>query len=312
MAAHWLGIIRPVNLILLALGMYALDVFVLQPNFTTYGILFTLEEWQFFLLVMAVVLICAGGYMINDYFDQQTDRINKPEKVFIGEGKLNPATVYKVYMLITGIGFGLGVYLSLAIDFWRLTAIFVLAIALLYFYATTFKKVALAGNLIVAFLSALSLLLVFVFEPHLYQLARPGDYYIAELCTRFILTMSFFAFSTTMVREIVKDMEDVQGDRQTGAKTLPVRWGMGVSKFVALIFVLITIGALGYLLVSVLGKDQLVYIAYTAMLMCCMIAIAIYMYMAQSQKQYHRLSTLVKITMAFGIGVLPVYYINTF
>ena len=96
MLAHWLGIIRPINLLLLAAGMYAIDAFLLQPNFSTYGILFTLAEWQFLLLVVSVVLICAGGYILNDIYDQELDKINKPHKVFIGEGRLSAASAYRV------------------------------------------------------------------------------------------------------------------------------------------------------------------------------------------------------------------------
>lgn len=312
MSAHWFSIIRPINLILLAIGMYALDVCVLQPNFNTYGILFSLNELQFFLLVLSVVCICAGGYLINDYYDVQTDMINKPDKVFIGESKLSPASVYRVYMILTGIGFALGVYLSLAVEFWRLIALYVLAIALLFFYATTFKRIALIGNIIVALLAALSMLMVLVFEPHLYQLARPGDYYIAEICNRFILTMAAFAFTTTMVREVIKDLEDVQGDRQSGAKTLPVRYGYGVSKLVIWIFVLATIGALVYMLTNILDQHQLVYVLYTGILFMCMIIIGVWTYIAQSPQQFHRLSTLVKVTMGLGLGILPIYYLIAF
>lgn len=312
MAAHWFGIIRPINLLLLAMGMYALDVFVLQPNFSTYGILFTLNEVQFFLLVFSVLLICAGGYLINDYHDVKADVINKPDKVFIGENKLSPTKVYQVYMWLTGVGFAIGVYLSIAVDFWRLIALYVLAIALLFFYATTFKRIAFVGNVIVALLSGLSLIMVLVYEPHLYQLARPGDYYIAEICNKFILVMAFFAFTTTVVREVIKDMEDVQGDRQAGAKTLPVRWGFGVSKLVTLLFVALTIGALGYMLLSVLNQDILMYVIYTAVLIGCMLVIGIWTYIAQTPQQYHRLSNMVKVTMALGLGVLPLYYVINF
>lgn len=312
MLAHWLGIIRPINLLLLAAGMYAIDAFLLQPNFSTYGILFTLAEWQFFLLVVSVVLICAGGYILNDIYDQELDKINKPHKVFIGEGKLSAASAYRVYIVGTFIGLGIGVYLSIAVDFWKLVAVYVLAIALLYFYATSFKRMALVGNFIVSLLSALSLIMVLIYEPHLYDLARPGDYYVAGICTRFILSLAVFAFATTMIREIVKDMEDVEGDAAHGASTMPVKWGMGVSRIVTLICIAATIGALVYLLLHVLDKEVAAFVIYTAVMASCLFAVAVWLTFARTKSQLHKISNFMKLIMVIGLLILPIYYLIQF
>ena len=217
----WLKLIRPLNLIILVATMYFIDAFIVQPNFNTYGIAFTLTEFQFFLLVFSTVLICAAGYIINDYYDVEIDSINKPEKQIIGKF-ISPQKAFTSYLILSGLGLAIGVYLSIIIGFWKLTTLFVIAIFLLYFYSSSFKRTPLLGNIIVAFLSGLSILLILFFEPALYRLARPADYFIAGMVTKYIIGISIFAFTLTVVREIVKTMEDVEGDKKMGAKTIAV------------------------------------------------------------------------------------------
>lgn len=308
---NWLRIIRPVNLLILAITMYGIDACILQPNFTTYGIQFSMNEIHFFLLVLATVMICAGGYILNDYFDVQIDAVNKPAKVLIGQG-IQPNTAFYVYMALSFVGLSIGTYVSIAIDYWKLVTVFVMAIALLYFYSAGFKRTPLVGNIMVAILSALSVLIIFIFEPHLYDLARPGDYYIAGLCTRFILTLSVTAFATTMVREIVKDIEDMEGDDQYGARTLPIAWGVTTAKVIAVVFIFVTLAALGYLFTNVLEPKGIAYLGYLIIVILANIITAGWLFVAKTQQQYHALSTWIKISMLVGLLILPIYLLTAF
>lgn len=308
----WIRIIRPVNLLLLAITMYAIDGFLLQPYFTTYGIQFSMDELHFFLLVLSTVMICAGGYIINDYFDQSIDKVNKPEKVFIGANAIAPNTAFSVYMILSFIGLGIGVYLSLRIDFWKLITVYVLAIAILYFYSASFKRMPLVGNFMVALLSGISVLMVFLYEPHLYQYARPGDYYIAGICTRFIITLAVFAFALTMVREIIKDLQDKEGDAQYGAATMPVKWGSGVARIIALLFLLLTLAALGYMYTNVLQPAHVAYAIYIGVIAFAALVLGVMLYIARTTAEYGRLSTVVKLIMLGGLSILPLHYFLTF
>lgn len=304
-------LIRPVNLLLLAATMYAIDVFILEPNFNTYGILFTLNAFHFFLLVLSTVLICAGGYVINDYFDVQIDAVNKPEKQIIGK-KVTAAQAFNLYMVLSFTGLALGAYLSIKVDYWKLVTIHVVAMAILYFYSASFKKTPLLGNFLVALLAALSVIIIIPFEPHLYKLARPGDYYIAGLCTHFILGIAAFAFTLTMVREIVKDMEDVRGDRQFNARTIAVAWGMQTARIFALFFILVTLLAFGYLYNNILDHQFKAFLIYLVLMSAFLIFIGIRIAMAQTALQCKRISTLLKLAMLLGLSLLPLYFILQF
>ena len=308
---HWLKLIRPINLLLLAATMYFIDAFVLQPNFNTYGITFTLTEFQFFLLVLSTVMICAAGYIINDYYDVEIDSINKPEKQIIGK-YIKPQKAFTAYLILSGTGLAIGAYLSIAIDFWKLTTLFVIAIFLLYFYSASFKRTPLLGNIIVAFLAGLSVLLILFFEPSLYRLARPADYFIAGIVTKYIIGISVFAFTLTVVREIVKTMEDVDGDKKMGAKTIAVKWGMKTSKVISVIFLLFTISALLYILLQVLNSDNKVYFYYLNALNLFLLFIAFKIISAKTKVHYSGISTLVKVAMLIGICIMPLYYILEF
>ncbi len=304
-------LVRPVNLFLLGLTQYFVDIFILQPNFNTYGLHFTFDEFHFFLLVLSTLLICAGGYVINDYFDVQIDTVNKPSKVIIGKS-VSKTQAFNIYMLLSFTGIALGAYLSLKADFWKLVTIHVIAMAILYFYSATFKRTPLMGNILVALMSALSILLILAFEPHLYYLERPGDFYIAGLCTRFITGISFFAFTLTMVREIVKTMQDVTGDRQFNARTITVAWGILPAKIIALVFILLTLGAFGYLYNTILDTAEPAYLIYIICMGLFLIFIGVRIVMAQHTLHYKRISLLVKLAMFAGICIMPLYYFLQF
>lgn len=276
-----------------------------------YGLPFTLNEFQFFLLVLATALICAGGYVINDYFDVQIDAVNKPDKQIIGK-KIAPEKAFNFYLILTVFGLGLGVYLSLAIDYWKLVTIFVVVIALLYLYSIAFKRMVFIGNFIVALLTAISVIIVMLFEPSLYNLARPGDYYIAGLCTKYIMGISFFAFALTVVREIVKDIQDIEGDRKYNAKTLPVKYGARRTVLIAELFLLVTIGGLLYLNFTVFNIFGNIYLIYILVLVAFLLFIGFRLFNAGTKKEYGVISTLLKISMVVGLGLMPLYYLLEF
>lgn len=307
----WIRIIRPVNLLLLAATLYAIDGFILQPNFNTYGIRFSLNEFQYFLLVISIVLICAGGYILNDYFDVQIDEVNKPSKVMIGKG-IAPNSAFYVYMLLSFGGLAIGTYLSLAVGNWKLVTIYVMAIALLYFYSATFKRYPLIGNMMVALLAGISILMTFIYEPNLYQLARPGDYFIAGICTKFIIALGVIAFTSTMVREIVKDLEDMEGDDRYGAKTMPIAWGINIAKIIAVVFVLLTLLGIGYIFTNIIAAEGIIYGTYIGVMLGFWVAVSVRLFLSRNAKQYHTLSTMIKIGMLIGLLIMPLYSIVEF
>lgn len=167
------------------------------------------EERHFHLLVFTTVLIAAAGYIINDYFDVKIDRINKPHRVWIGK------TISRRNALLTHQFFsGAGVVLALPLG-WKAVLINMLSVGLLWFYASGFKKKPFIGNFVVAFLTALVI-------AEIALIYAPGN--------RLIYMYAVFAFFINLIREIIKDMEDIRGDEHHGAKTLPILFGIHKTK----------------------------------------------------------------------------------
>lgn len=308
---HWLKLIRPLNLLLLAITQYCIDIFILQPNFNKYGLHFTLSEWQFALLVLATLLICAGGYIINDYFDVEIDAVNKPDKQIVGKF-IAPKKAFNAYLMLSFLGLAIGAYLSFAIHFQNMITIFVIIIVLLYLYSTTFKGIAFLGNFIVSLFAAMSIIIVVLFEPSLYRLGRPGDYYIANLCIQFVNWIALFAFSLTMVREIVKDIQDIEGDKKHGGKTIPVIWGKRNAAFIGSFFLLLTTVALLVLNFSVLNTFGEFYLYYIIALAVFNVFIGYKLLSAATKNDFGFVSTLLKLAMLAGIVIMPLYFILEF
>lgn len=310
--AAWIRSIRPVNLAILAATQFGLRYLILAPNFEKYGMHFSLDGLHFSLLVLSALLVCAGGYLINDYYDIASDKINKPSKVLVGR-MLPKRRVYAVYLILSAAGLALGIYLSIYLHFWKLVTIHVITIVLLFFYSASYKRIALLGNLVVALLTALSIIMIGAFEPHLYQLVRDADYYAADLCWRYILGLALFAFLLTVVREIIKDMEDKEGDAQSGARTIPVAWGMQAARGITCGFIAFTVLMMAFLIWRWLDFNaDLNYIILFALVCVVLFHIFYRTLSATTQKQFAYLSVLVKVAMLLGLLVMPLYYFTEF
>lgn len=306
----WIQLIRPVNIILLAITQYFIDIFILQPNFSKFGMYFSLNVFQFFLLVFSTCLICASGYIINDYFDVKIDSVNKPDKQIIGK-YISPANALSVYWILTGIAFAVALYLSIFLHKIQLITVQGICIVLLWFYSVAYKKIPLLGNIIVASLAAISILIIGVYEPHLYNLEREGDYYGAGLCWKLLLGVALFSFLLTLVREIIKDMEDYEGDRIYSVKSIPVAWGMRAAKAISFSIMLIVI--IIFLILTYRAPDTSKnYLYYAAVLGIFFIYTAYLLLTARRKTDFTALSLLIKIDMLAGIFVLPLYYFTQF
>lgn len=311
MILHWLKLIRPFNLFILACTQYALNIFLFIPNFNEYGILFSLNAFQFFLLVLSTVLICAGGYIINDCLDIDSDEINKPQKQYVGKN-IPKESALKVYWFFTLLGLGLGIYVSYLAGNIKLATVHGVTILLLYFYSASYKKIPLLGNIVVAFLTAVSILIVGIFEPHIYYLERFGDYYIAGIIWKYLLGISVFAFLLTLVREIIKDVEDMEGDMHVYAHTIVIAWGIQAAKGIIAAVLTFLVFAVLYLIFLGPLSDEFLYKNYGIILSVALIYLFILTMRAKEKKDFSFLSKLTKMIMLIGLCFLPLYYFVNF
>jgi 4-hydroxybenzoate polyprenyltransferase len=247
------------------------------------------------------VFITAGGYVINDYFDIRTDLINRG-KVIVGT-KIPRRQAMMWHNLFNIAGVAAGLYVSWRVGYLWMGILFLLVSGLLYFYSASYKRQFLIGNLIVAILTAMVPMLVVIFEaPALYQYYAVNAVKMPGLSIIFYWVGGFaiFAFLTTLTREIIKDIEDFEGDVAYGRNTIPVVIGILTSRIVAIGLTLITIAML-YLIWYFFLNDIITLIYLTVAVAIPLVFIIFQLIISKSRKQLHSASNLMKIVMLTGI-----------
>ena len=301
----YLKLIRYQNLLMLAFMQVLFRYsFLKQQN-----IPLALSDWQYGLLVLSTVLIAAAGYVINNIFDVETDRINKPNDVIIGRG-ISETNGYNIYIALNITGVAIGFYLSNVIQRPGFATIFIFIASLLYFYSTTLKQIMILGNLVVAFLLAISVVIIGVFDVFP-AMAAENKAQMASLFS--ILTdYALFAFMINFIREIVKDIEDVDGDYNQGMNTLPI--AIGISRTAKIVFV---ISVIPFVLLLLYIKNYFVenglFIAtlYSFILVLApLLYFIIKIFTAKTKKDFHHLSTVLKLILLFGILSIVVITLN--
>lgn len=191
------------NLVIIALAQYLTAAFLINPK--------TIVDPRLFILSVSTVLIAAAGYVINDYYDIKIDLINKPERVVIGKSITRRyAILFHTVLSLAGVI--LGLFLS-----WKIALVNFVSATGLWWYSNNLKRQPFIGNFVVALLTGIAIWLV----DSLYKTGH-----------MLIVTYASFAFFMTLIREIIKDMEDLKGDQTFGCQTLPIVWGMRKTKYV--------------------------------------------------------------------------------
>ncbi|MEX2336733.1 MAG: geranylgeranylglycerol-phosphate geranylgeranyltransferase [Fulvivirga sp.] len=200
------------NLLVIVFAQYFTALFLIDYS---KGPLFYLLDKDLFLLSMSTVVIAAAGYIINDYYDVKIDLINKPKRVVVGK-VLKRRVAMAAHIVLNIIGISLGLLLS-----WQIAAINFGAALLLWLYSNQLKRMPLIGNIAVALLTGLAIFIVDI-------LFKSGN--------NMVVAYALFAFVFTLIREIIKDMEDLKGDATFGCKTLPVIYGLRRTKYIIYAF----------------------------------------------------------------------------
>jgi len=259
---------------MIAITQYLAAIFLIGPSssFKAY-----LNDINLLLICLGTVLIAAAGYIINDYYDVKIDYINKPERVIVGN-LLKRRVAMFIHLGLTLAGLVLGVLVSL-----KIALINLISATWLWAYSNQLKRMPFVGNFSVAMLSALAIAVV-------------GIHYQTQ--DLLIYVYALFAFVISLIREIVKDLEDLKGDETFGCKTIPVIWGIRPTK--SLIFLLLFLFAL--LLIDMLQKinNYHIYLYFAAMLVPALFFIY-RLWVADTKKHFHQLSTYLKLFMASGI-----------
>lgn len=273
---------------------------IVHPIILAAGATPNIYGWRFFLLCLSSVVVAAAGYIINDYFDLNIDQINKPDKLIV-EKVINRRWVIFWHLLLSVFGIIIGLYLDYKTPVKFLGVANFLCVVLLFFYSVSLKKKLLVGNILISALTAWVILVVSWCETsNLLQPALLGSF--TEKITRISFLYAGFAFVISLIREVVKDMEDVEGDRRYGCKTMPISWGMNASKVFVAVWLVVLTGSLAVVQFYVLVFKWWLSATY------CVIFIIVPLLLlfkklgrATSSKDFHKLSSYIKMVMLTGI-----------
>jgi 4-hydroxybenzoate polyprenyltransferase len=311
---------RPLNLLIIALTMWLMRDYVLRPLVEVNGFELQLPLKYFILLVLSTVLIAAAGNVINDYFDQRTDRINKPRDIIVGvHVKRRVAMV--IHQVLNLVGLIVVFYVAWKIGHWKLSIVHFFAAGALWFYSVQFKRELIVGNVLVAILAGLVPLLVGIYEIPLliktygaevtayFEMTRPDEdpaiYF--KYMFYFIIGYSVFAFLLNLIREIQKDMADVKGDMRIGARTIPLVYGIKNGKKVTAVLIVFTMVALVVLQQKVVSDTtSLIYLSI-AILVPLLISLW-YNHRAVRRPEFVKAGNFLKLAMLGGILYSIVHY----
>jgi 4-hydroxybenzoate polyprenyltransferase len=261
-----------------------------------------LTNIQFSLLVLATVLVAAGGYVINDIFDMDIDRVNRPQKTIIGI-HIREEAAYNFYKILCGVGIICTLVLAFMTKNYRLSVFPIIVMVMLNFYAHTFKKQLIVGNFIIALCSSFTIVLIALFESGGDEEATANESYVRSGIAIAAIIYGGFAFLTTFLREIIKDVEDLSGDEQFDCKTIPIVFGQTGAKVASIfisILLLLLLCSFAWFFPSLKIKNISYFIGFG--LIFPLLIINFFIIRAKTADNFHFVSNLIKVFMCLGIA----------
>ncbi len=296
------------NLFIIVLLQYFLRKFFISPILNSFGLELVLTDFQFILLLIMTISITTAGYVINDYFDLKRDYINRNEDDIIIGKTIKRRTAMAAHFVLSGVGIAIGLYLSYIIHVWVLAFLPIFIVGLLWFYSTEYKRQFVIGNLVLAFVGVLPIILSILYEPALFRAYLSIDNReVAVLLFKVIGYFSFIAFGINLLYALVKDLHDMPGDEATGCRTLPIVAGEMASKFTFTIVSVMLIFALFYIQnMQYLNKAYipLMYIVFTIEIP--LILANTMLFLTNKSEKYKYIVRLISIIMIFGVLAIPV------
>lgn len=307
-------VIRLRNLIIILLTQFLLWLLVLQPSLSTLNMAAALDLQSVLLLIVSTLSIAAAGYIINDYFDVSIDLINKPDQVVIE--KIIPRRVaIMLHSLLNMIGILSACFVAWKLSFWSLMIIPIVSSLLLWLYATDYKGSYVFGNLIVALLTVLSILIIPVAEKSIWPLLGQSLWIHDGILNPWMIisTYCFFAFLLTWVREIVKDMEDYKGDFTQGCKTLPIQLGLSAATHWAQVLLSLAVLCILISIIVLINSQWWLLSLYLGVTILPLMIYILYSLPKNiSSEHYYKMSQLLKWVMIMGILALAGIFLLLF
>lgn len=297
-------LIRWPNLLFIVITQFLFYYCIILTAYNNYAFSDSLFlSWKlFWLLVASSVLIAAAGYIINDYFDLNIDQVNKPDSIVVQKIiKRRWAIVWHLSLSLLGVL--IAFYVSWKLRSWVIAPANLLCVLVLWFYSTTFKKKFLVGNVLISLLTAWVVFVLYISELRVSNFLNHESYQLVmKKVFKLAVLYGGFAFIISLVREVVKDMEDIQGDEKYGCRTMPIVWGIPPSKVFAAVWLLVLI--LAVLVVQVYGVLLGWYVAVgygLIFIILPLLSVLRNLYGAVAINEFHTVSNRIKLVMLTGI-----------
>lgn len=306
----FLRLIRYLNLLFIVLTQVLFQYFIVIPMFRDQPVSPALSFKHFALLSLSSILVAAAGYIINDYFDLNIDRINKPGRIVV-ERLIKRRWAIIWHWLFSFAGVLLGFYVGWRAGVFWLGFANLACVTGLWFYSTTFKKRLLTGNILISLLTAW-VILVIGFATHYRLITNPEVYgfSFASKLLRFTFLYAGFAFIICLVREVVKDIEDMPGDARYGCRTMPIVWGVHVAKLFAGTWIAVLLATLLIVFAYVLQFRWWLSALYCLVFIILpLIYVLRKLYKAESTADFRKLSGWIKMIMLTGILSMLFFYL---
>jgi len=305
LAKAFLKLIRLPNLFFIALTQVLFQFCIYYPLYR--NVIPPNDLLRFIFLVLASVFIAAAGYIINDYFDINIDEVNKPDKMVVDKViHRRWAIAWHFILSFTGL-----VFTALALpvlEKWYLVLANIACVALLWFYSTNFKKSLLIGNIVISLLTAWTILVIF------FSKVSPGNAFelgnhVQPKFFRLAFLYAGFAFICSLIREAIKDIEDIKGDERYGSRSMPIVWGINASKVYIAVWMIVLIVILVTLQIYILQFRWWALVAYGVLaIIVPLVLIFRKLFKASTPADYHNLSSLIKLVMLAGILSMIFFY----
>lgn len=303
----YLRLLRVGNLAFMAILVFVMEKWVATPLLRLAQFSEQMPWWVLTLLIISTVLIAAGGYVINDYFDVKIDRINRPDEMIVTR-HISRDGAMRLFQVLTAIGVVAGLAVAWWGRSWTLAMIYIVIPGLLWFYSASYKRQLLVGNIVVAFVSALVPLLVAIVNAdylrHLYGETLQYTPITGQLYV-WLSGFALFAFLMTLAREMVKDIEDIAGDREMECRTAAIVWGEKASKVIVTVLLIITSALIAYIGFSALPYEhgwhtlssRFVVFGMIVPILCAIVLL----WAAKTPLEYRRTQLIIKFAMFMGV-----------
>ena len=308
--AAFLKLVRLPNLFFIVLTQFLFYYCILLPLLRSAGAVAEIDRLQFILLSLASVLIAAAGYIINDYFDVNIDQVNKPKKNVV-DIIVSRRWAILWHFVLSGIGILLSLYISWKTGLWYIVLANFGCALLLFGYSISLKQKLLSGNVLISVLTSWVILILCLSEFHLSQTETLDNNWL--VAQNKIMRLGFlyagFAFILTLIREAIKDMEDMEGDARYGSKTMPIVWGVPATKVYVAVWMIVLLALLIAIQVYIIRFHWWWPILYCTILIILPLAYTfLKLFRAITTKQFHYLSSITKTVMLTGILSMGFFY----